>query len=235
MLSKRNPVLYFAVGDSSERHATIWRAWAATAKSDLYLGPRFAAHYSKLSVHGSGVRHLRRSGPNVRMRQLDGTWVAEGEGELRWKEGHRTGPGWEIAWRVLTPSGDLTEARLDSRFKSRVLWLAPGAAGSAVEVLLVLSFGLIFEQGDWPLRDELGGRCLARWRLANGETCFIISHALELSSEQEQWLATERATATRPVEWLQAGAGARFEHRMLIVLHKPEAQFRGVVDLALGE
>lgn len=191
-MSSREAVAYFSVGLSPELHATVWRLWSPIEKGDVYLGPRFVASYHKLSIHSSGVRHLRRSGPDAREQDPERDWVSEGEGEHRWHGPERRTPGFELVWRIVTPASELREARLHPRFKKHVLWVPPGPNGAATEFLLLLSFGLIYPETDWPTRDTTGGTCIVRWRLGNGETFYLVQREAALSEAHARWFEDER-------------------------------------------
>ncbi|HZN59390.1 MAG TPA: hypothetical protein VFD71_15065 [Planctomycetota bacterium] len=221
---------YFSVGSSTELHAQVWRLWAPLGNSDVYLAPRFSGE-SKLSIHGSGVRHFRGASAKSRTQTPAGEWLAADDpGEWRWKAPERVAPGVEIVWRVVTPANELSVARLDPRFKAGVTWIPTGPQNSAVELLFFLSFGLFFREGEWPLSDVFGGRCLVRWPLANGETLFVVGRIAPLEQGHRDWFDAERARMGFPDGWQDDMRS--FDYRCLVLLDRSDAGFIGCFDLA---
>jgi|ERR1041385_14463 hypothetical protein len=228
MPSKRSTqVYYFSVG-SPHAHATVWRLWTQTKQGDVYLSPRPHGQ-SKLSIHASGVRHRREKNAQVDVLRLDGD-------ATRWHAGARQGPGFEMVWRIITPSTDLRDARLHPRFIERVQWIGPGGSRTMTDFQLVLTFGLITPEGRIPADlDAPGTECLLRWHLATGETLFLLHRKAEITDGHAAWFATERvqAASRMPKDW-QAGARAD-EHdlRLHLVMNRREMHFRGCYDLAV--
>jgi hypothetical protein len=227
----REWVAYFTVGEPPDLHATVWRIWAVPGKGDVYIGPRFCASDHKLSIHSSGVRHLRGDGPCIRSQEPSGDWIQEGKNEFRWKAPDRFGPGFELVWRIVTPASELSRAKLHRRFMSKVEWTRLGAAGTGVEFLALLSFGLLYNPGDWPLRREMGGECLLRWRLGNGTTFYFVRRHVPLTDAHARWFKEEQAASTRPADWAKDGSD-KFDYRMHIIQDVREMHFRGCFDLA---
>jgi len=218
-------VAYFAVGTPAA-HATVWRLWTPTKLGDVYLGPRFHAGHSKLSIHASGLRLLReKPGSDNVLYDADA---------YRWQGGARHSPGFERVWRVVTPATELRDARLPDRFKERVVWIAPGGSGTATDFELVLTFGLIVPEGALPY-DSPGARCLLRWRLATGETLFILHRTAMVSAEHEKWYADERARAwaEMPEAWQAGARDDTHDHRLHVLSVQREIRFRGCTDLAV--
>ena len=218
---------YFSVGTPAA-HATIWRLWTPTKLGDVYLGPRFHAGDSKLSIHASGLRLHREKvrSPDVLPADRDA---------YRWQAGARHAPGFERVWRIITPATDLREARLPDRFTGRVAWIASGAHGTVTDFELVLTFGLIIPEGRLPYPDAPDARCLLRWRLATGETVFLLHRTTEVTEEHAEWFAHERARALSelPSDWQAAARRDEYDVRLHVVMERPETQFHGCFDLAV--
>jgi hypothetical protein len=221
-MSSRGQVYRFAVGESAEMHATVWRLWNPAGTSDLYLGSRYHAGMFKLSIHENGERHARRTpGPNE----------PTPPNADRWFGPPRDRPGLEFAWGIITPFGALRAARLPSRFTDSVTWIpqAPRPYMTA-EFLFVLSFGLVFRNGEWPEASSPGMQdCLLRWRLPNGETLFLLRRVLPMTQEQITSWGRALIGTHLPQAW-ELGR-RKHDHRAHLFLDTTTG-YHGLVDLA---
>ncbi len=221
VVSFKGSLYYFAVAESPDHHATVWRLWSPSGKGDVYLGARFAAARLKLSIHESGLRLLREK-------------AAPGSSNLptptlRWSGPPRHMPGLEIVWHIITPFGGCREAKLHPRFKDRVAWIPQTPVPfTATEFELVLSFGLILRDEELPRSEVPGTECLLRWRLGNGETLFLLRRPVQLTEQQRVAWGIELINMRLPPEWEQNRRS--FDHRAHLIVE--QNGYRGCVDLA---
>ena len=211
---------YFAIAESPDRHATVWRLWSPTGKGDVYVGARFAASRLKLSIHESGLRLLRE-------KEVPGSSIGPKRSILRWNGPSRHVPGVEIVWNIVTPFGGCREAKLHPRFKDRVVWIPQWPEPfTATQLTFVLSFGLIHRENEWPHSNE--AECVLRWRLGNGETLFLLRRPIPLSEQKRVSWGAQLIKTNLPEDWREDRR--RFDHRLHLI--QDEGGYRGCVDLA---
>jgi hypothetical protein len=228
MPSSKTQKFWFSVG-TPRSHATVWRLFSPLPKGDVYLGPRYHAGTSKLSIHGSGVRHLRVGGPNDFGQSVpEGTPIPAGQ-LFRWVAPRPHPGGHEIAWRILTPAGHLRDARLDPKFKGRVTWVPPAPVGHCIDFAIMLfpeHVKGVHMAGDVPTR------FLTRWRLGNGETLLLIARIVPLTSEHFAMFSGELDRVRLPTDWQEEEVNKEHDYRMHAYSVYPELGFYGCYDLA---
>lgn len=221
MGSKTDQTFWFSVG-TPQVHATVWRLWA-NKKGDVYIGPRLQAGDAKLSIHPSGVRHLKGGGPDDYGESVEGEPLAPGTTH-RWKM-PKPGPrDHEMVWRIVTPPDQLREARLDPRFKKGVLWIKPAPAGQANGIAIAIFPDLL--DGVLPGADAPTD-CLVRWRLGNGNTLLLLHSQLPFNIEPYR---PEIAKFKAPDSWREEDARVLKDYRAH--LHLDGGGFRGLIDFA---
>jgi hypothetical protein len=164
----------FGVLAGDGRQSSVWRVWVPSRSSDVYVAARSIAGKLKVSLHGSGAW---REGFTREFSENPGTFrLPPGDrAREKWRRPAEFAPGLTLAYQIVIPESELWKP-VEITNPRDVRWEPSAPAGSQTVFSLLLMRSESVEINRWPGKRSMGTRLVARFALANGETCWLTAH-----------------------------------------------------------
>jgi hypothetical protein len=161
----------FGIGDPSGLQSGVWRVWADSGESDVYVAIRTIAGIKKISLHATGACNASLTSQAVK----NDPTIAERLGGSRhldqWNRPMHTGSLLSIPLRIRFLESELRTRIGSEEPKKKVVWLPAPPSNHALDVVCNFT-SQSFESGKWPWQNE-GGTLLASAELQNGEAFWL--------------------------------------------------------------
>jgi hypothetical protein len=222
----------FGVKAGDGRQSSVWRIWVPTGKSDVYVAARSIAGKLKVSLHSSGVW---REGFTREFSENPGSFALPPGDRARqkWRRPAEFAPGLTMAYQVLIPESELWRSANIAN-PSDVLWERPAGRGQETVFSVILMRSEAVGVEGWPSRDAMATRLIARFGLANGETCWLVAHDQvthpdnrRTIDEFKRFVESQRPSLSKVDDWSSI--------RGIILAVNPETGTRKSVELRLSD
>ena len=183
-------VLRVAVGAFGAR-SSIWRIWANTRTSDVYVAARTVAGVQKYSFHQSGDWRYAWTSAATAQNFTDGKERVID----RWERPTEDSNGWTAALSILVRAEDVTRVSSGDDENETVRWLPVPSPGRAMGIYLMIVRPDVGDDVELP-----GLAPIEVLGLANGEALLVLAGPRDVQPETALILkeARERGLALRP-------------------------------------
>lgn len=186
----------FGVGDPNGLQSGVWRIWADSGKSDVYVAIRTIAGISKISLHSTGECNVSLTKQEIAKRpeivnSLGGTRHLD-----QWNRPLHTGSLLSIPLRIRFLESELRARLVEKPEHEETMWLPAPPSDHALDVVCIFT-SQSFEPNDWPWRNN-EGVLVKSAELQNGETIWVVARVYRAPAELQSLIEQQRDRAGMP-------------------------------------